>query len=90
MPSTAMARLALALGLHELVAIDEALEVRLQTRYHLLQKLLASDPLSVFQIVPLATSGANGRFTITARGHLSVRLAGGTNDLELRAHGKQH
>jgi len=85
-----MARLALAGELHELVAIDDALEVRLQTRYHLLQKLLASDPLSVFQIVPLAASGANGRFTITARSDLSVRLAGGTDDLELRAHGKQH
>ena len=89
MPARGMARLTLTRELHELVAIDEALEVRLKTRYHLLQKMLASNPLSVFQIVPLATSGANGRFTITARSHLSVRLAGGTDDLELRAHGKQ-
>ena len=55
----------------------------LSVRYHLLGKMLGSNPLSVFDIVPCTAAGANGLLAaIRIRDNLGVEIAAAANRFE--------
>src|SRR5215203_3838483 len=83
MPSMDAARLALGRELDGVVAWHGLAETLLKFRYDLVQEMLASDPLSVFEIVPLSTGWAMDHFCVRVRDDLDIRLARAANDLEL-------
>ena len=75
---------ALGRELGELIALESAADSVLQRRYVLLQEMLSSDPLSVFQVVGLPTGGTDGLVcSIFVRDDLGSRLALAADDLEL-------
>ena len=86
MPTVAATHLARGRELHELVASDGVSDALLKVRYHLAQEMLASDPLSIFEIVPLAAHRTHGHFTIRVRDNCNVRLALPAHDFELARH----
>ncbi len=86
MPTVAAARLALGRELHELVASNGVSDAILKVRYHLVQEMLASDPLSICEIIPPPAHRTHGRFTIRVRDDCNVRLALAAHDFELGRH----
>ena len=64
MPSIAPARLALGRELNDIVVFKDLPDALLKVRYHLVQEMVAGDPLSLFEIVPLPANRAHGHFTI--------------------------
>ena len=65
------------------VALDGLPDALLKVRYHLMQEMLPSGPLSVVEIVPLSAHRAHGHFTIRVREDCNVRLTLAADDLEL-------
>ena len=58
-----------------------------ERRLHALNVMLASDPLSVFDFVPLPAAGANGlRVSVIIRDDLSANLALAAHNFELVGH----
>lgn len=86
MPAVRTAELALGRELQRTIAFEGIPDALLNVRYHLVQEMLASDPLSVFEVVPLITLGAYNRFTVRLREDLNVRLATAAHNLELVRH----
>jgi hypothetical protein len=72
------------LKLHDLAASGGVSHRLVERRLHALSVMLASDPLSVFNFVPLPATGADGlRVAVSIRDDLSVKLALAANDPEL-------
>ena len=83
MPPEAPLGCSLGLKLYALLTFDGCCEATLQTRYRLLNEMLSSNPLSVFNIIPDATTGAGAlHCSVVVGDDLRFALAGAANDLE--------
>jgi hypothetical protein len=73
---------------HELAASSGVAHGLVEHRLHVLNVMLANDPLSVFYVVALPTTGTNGiRVSVILCDDLGADLAIAANDLELVRHG---
>lgn len=73
--------------LYDLAASGDVAESCVELRLHALSVMLASDPLSVFDFVPLPTTRADGiRVSVVLKDSLSADLALATNDVECVRH----
>lgn len=75
------------LELYELAASGGIAHRLVESRFDALNEMLARDPLSVFDFVPLPTVGAGSIcVSVVLRDDFSANLALAANDLELVSH----
>jgi hypothetical protein len=75
------------LELYDLAASGGLAHRLVERRLDVLNEMLASDPLSVLDFIPLTTVGADGmRVIVVIRDDLSANLALAANDFELVGH----